>query len=111
MTDILDLVNLTSHDIVVRRPDGTEVTLPPSGQVARVDAVYQPAGMLDGVPVVRRTLGAVEGLPAEGTPCVVSSRVASAVPRRRGVYAPDTGDTAIRDDDKRIIAVIRLVAA
>ena len=47
----------------------------------------------------------------EGVECIVSAMVASAVPGRAGVFAPDTGDTALRNEKGFVIAVTRLVAA
>ena len=75
------------------------------------ERTQRPAGHFGGIPVVRRRWGAVDGLPRPGTPCLVSSLVASAVPGWLGVYTPDTGETAIRDEDGRILAITRLVAA
>ena len=62
------------------------------------------------VPVIARSFGSVDGLPPEGTPCIVSALVAGAVPGRAGVYAPDSGSTAVRENGQ-IVAVTRLVAA
>lgn len=113
--------NLTPHAIVIQSPEGT-VTLPPSGVVARVATIEEPAGtvVVDGVevPVARRRFGAVEGLPPDygpDRPVVVSALVlealrASGAPTS-GVYAPDTGPTAVRDAEGRILAVTRLVTA
>lgn len=112
--------NLTPHAIVIQSTEGTH-TLPPSGSVARVATVEEPAGtvLLDGVevPVVRRRFGSVEGLGDYGPdrPVVVSALVlealrASGAPTS-GVYAPDTGPTAVRDAEGRIVAVTRLVTA
>ena len=64
-----------------------------------------------GVPIVRRALGAVTGLPEEGEPCLVSALVLAAVPGRAGVFAPDTGPSAVRNEHGQIVAVTRLVAA
>lgn len=105
------MLNLTPHPIVIRRPDGTDWTIPPAGTVARVATVERVIGDLDGVPVVRLEYGEPIGLPPEGTPCIVSALVRAAVPGRAGVYSPDTGATAVRDPQGRIIAVTRLVAA
>lgn len=105
------MLNLTPHPIVIRLPDGGERVLPPSGRVARVATAEEVVAEIGGVPVVRRTFGSVEGLPPDGTPCVVSALVLAAVPGRSGVYAPDTGPSAIRDEQGRIVAVTRLVAA
>lgn len=62
--------------------------------------------------VVRRTTGAIIGLPDDGdVECLVSSMVLAACPGRPNTYAPDTGPTAVRDAEGRIIGVTRLVAA
>ena len=107
------MLNLTPHAITVRAPDGTDHTFPPSGSVARVATTEVQVGAcnITGAPIVRRTLGEPQGLPEEDTPCLVSAMVASACPGRLGVYAPDSGPTAIRDDRGLIVAVTRLVAA
>ena len=102
------MINLTPHAITV----GT-VTFPPSGTVARVSAVDELIGLCPatGVPIVRRALGAVTGLPEKGEPCLVSALVLAAVPGRAGVFAPDTGPSAVRNEHGQIVAVTRLVAA
>ena len=107
------MINLTPHAITVRAADGTDTTYPPSGTVARVSTTDEVVGAcpVTGAPIVRRVFGEVTGLPEEGTPCLVSALVLSAVPGRAGVYAPDTGPTAIRNEAGQIVAVTRLVAA
>ena len=123
------MLNLTPHPITLRCVDGNEVTFPPSGTVARVATiesvigtrdVFDPAhpetdeqGNSNGsrIQVVRRVLGEAEGLPEEGIECLVSAMVLSAVPGRKGVYAPDSGPTAIRNEKGQVVAVTRLVAA
>lgn len=104
------MLNLTPHSITLQLADGTAVTFPPSGRLARVASQEVEVGTLHGVPVIQRQFGAVEGLPEDGTPCLVSALVLSACPGREGVYAPDSGPTAIRKDGQ-IVAVTRLVAA
>jgi len=108
------MLNLTPHAITIAVGDRV-VTLPPSGTVARVATVETAAGavVIDGVtvPVVLPAYGAVLGLPEEGVPCIVSAMVRGAVPGRRGVYAPDTGATALRTAGGQIQAVVRLIAA
>lgn len=106
------MLNLTPHSITVRSPDGTETVFPPSGLLARVSTTDEVVGTcpITGAPIVRRVFGDVTGLPADGKPCLVSALVLSAVPGRSGVYAPDTGPTAIRDGGQ-VAAVTRLVAA
>ncbi len=123
------MLNLTPHPITIRHISGAEITYPPSGQIARVrtteteepgfpvsnivpsDGTNFSGGDAWTCPVIRRTFSEVEGLPEEGTPCLVASLVLAAVPGRRNVYAPDTGPTAVRDDMGRIVAVTRLVVA
>jgi len=113
----MKIVNLTPHEISVLLPDGTTRKIAPSGKVARVATTTQDAGSLEGIPVVRQTYGAVEGLPEpqEGTVYIVSALVLSAVKAlggRTDVYAPDTGpQSAVRDDQGRIVAVRRLIQA
>jgi hypothetical protein len=105
-----DLINLTPHTIVIR-VGGVDHAIPPSGTVARVSTAEAVVGEIDGVPVVRAVYGEVTGLPEEGTPCIVSAMVRAAVPGRAGVYSPDTGPSAIRDERGQIVAVTRLIAA
>lgn len=104
------MINLTPHAITLQLADGTAVTFPPSGKIARVTSSEVVIGTLHGVPVIQRQFGAVEGLPEDGAPCLVSALVLSACPGREGVYAPDTGPTAIRENGQ-VVAVTRLVAA
>jgi len=109
--------NLTPHPIVLEPLEGRRITIPPSGMVARVsvDDVFVDALTLDDVtvPVYARRYGKVVGLPTDDEPCIVSSLVLEAVrtqqPWRRNVYAPDTGSTAIRDTDGRLVAVRNLI--
>lgn len=109
----MSMINLTPHPIVIRDQNGTETTIPPSGTVARVSTTDEVIGtcVVTGAPIVRRVFGEVTGLPEEGVPCLVSALVLSAVPGREGVYAPDTGSTAVRNESGQIVAVTRLVAA
>jgi len=109
------VINLTPHPITIRRADG-DWTIQPSGTVARVEMSEVADGHWAGVPIIRRQHGQVLGLQrdADGRilPCIVSSMVLAALPQGTpGVYAPDTGSTALRDERGQVIAVTRLVAA
>ena len=95
------MLNLTPHTIIILA-QGREITIAPAGRVARVQAQEVLLGSMDvcssgvpecdeqgntnghRVPVVSRTLGAAEGLPEEGVPCLVSATVLTAGPGRRG---------------------------
>ena len=105
------MINLTPHPITVRTAAGV-VTFPPSGTIARVTSSETAIGAcpVTGAPIIKREWGAVTGLPPKGTVCIVSSLILDRVPGRAGVFAPDTGPTAIRENGQ-IVAVTRLVAA
>ena len=106
------MINLTLHAITLRLPDGQDVTLQPSGTVARVSMLEEIVGTVAGLPLIRRRPGPVIGLPDGDGPCIVSSMVLAALPAGTpGVYAPDTGPTAIRDERGLVVAVTRLVGA
>jgi hypothetical protein len=113
--------NLTPHTIKIATANG-EVTIAPSGSTARVAAHEEVVATVTvsgaEVLVIRRTFGAVEGLPADvgpDNPVIVSSLVLEALKASgastAGVFAPDTGRTAIRDAAGNVVAVTRLVAA
>lgn len=105
--------NLTPHAIAIDVA-GVVNTIQPSGTIARVTTSEESVGVcsVTGASIVRRSFGEVEGVghPSDG-PCLVSSLVLSALGSEwRGVaFAPDTGDTAIRNEKGHIIAVTRLV--
>jgi len=109
-------VNLTPHAIGLRLPDMTDLVLPPSGQIARVEEAERQERMEPGVPVpvldFPRRSGLI-GLPqADGRLYVVSILCLQECAGRNDVYAPATGprDGAIRENGQ-IVAVTRLIAA
>ena len=89
------IVNLTPHTINLIVNEHHSVSLPPSGEVARVTSERDPSGYLEQlvegykVPTFRETLGAVSGLPDpfDGVIYVVSGLVAQTV-RRPDVFSP-----------------------
>jgi len=107
------IVNLTPHEITIYLPSGGVKKIPPSGKVARVQTIREPASELDGIPLVRVSYSEVEGLPKEPEPdtyYIVSVLVAQALandPRWHGkILVPDTSPQgAVRDKDGRIIGV------
>ena len=111
----VSFVNLTPHAIVIRLVDGTDLTIAPSGKVARVDEA--PNSVVDeigGVPVLAKSVFTeVIDLPkpVEGTAFIVSGLVAGAV-SRADVFCPATGpkDDAIRNEKGHIVAVKSLKA-
>ena len=106
------MINLTPHEITIRLPDGSDRTFPASGTVARVTTFETSALSLDGIPTAYRRTGNVEGLtlPLTG-PVLVSAMVLAELKGADGVFAPDTGSTALRDAAGHIVAVTRLIRA
>ena len=111
----MNIINRTPHPITIRTPGG-DLTFEPSGVVARVATKEYEIGTLEGVPVIHRTFGDVEGLDdrQSDTAYIVSSIVLEEA-RSQGIFgnlfAPDSGPTAIRDEKGSIVAVTRLVGA
>jgi len=99
-------LNLTPHPVTI-----AGVELPPIGQTARVQVTYQQVGSVDGVPVVEAVYGEPSGIPrpGEGMIYVVSGLVRRHLRGRPDVVAPDTGPTAIRDSEGRILGVTRVI--
>lgn len=95
------LINLTPHEIRIIRDDGN-ITLPPSGTIARCTVTRKQVGSVDGIPINRTVFGAVEGLPepTADTYYIVSAIVAQACPDRSDLLITDD---AVRDDQGRII--------
>lgn len=112
-----DLKNLTPHPIVIRRADGSDLTIAPCGVVPRVvSASIDAAPILGDIPVSIDLPGTVADLPdaVDGVALIVSGMVLAALAGsgRRDVFAPGTGpaDGAIRNDKGHIVAVTRLKA-
>jgi hypothetical protein len=111
----MKLINLTPHAITLH-VDERDITVPPSGVIARVASTPGKPGVIevDGVVIPVNgipTFGEVENLPApeDGIGFIVSGLVASRA-SRADVFSPATGpnDGAIRDEAGRIVAVTRL---
>jgi len=89
----MEVINLTPHAVVLTAA-GKEVTIPPSGTVARVTTEEKESGSvaIDGivVPLLQTKHGAVENLPApeDGTIYIVSSMIVAAAPERTDCFAP-----------------------
>lgn len=112
----MNFVNLTPHVIELSLMGG-RVAIPASGMVARLDVSWDalPEVIYDGlrIPVLIPRYGELRGLPEPqpDTLYLVSSLALAHCGGRRDVLAPDTGATAIRGVDGRIMATTRLLAA
>ena len=106
------VINLTPHRVVVQSTTHPEDgwIFEPSGILPRLETVEVEAEDTWGIPTVSRKLGAVQNLPdpVQGVKLIVSSMILSACPDRNDLVAPDTGETAIRNNG-RIEAVTRFV--
>ena len=116
----MKLVNLTPHPVMIRPASGPDITIPPSGSIARVasTAAQTESLVIDGIEIP--TIGApvwgpIEGLPdpEPGVAYIVSILVLGRVTGRPDVLAPATGpkDGAVRDAEGRILGVTKLVRA
>ena len=109
--EAMHLINLTPHPVTLRDAAGREVTLAPSGEVARAGVQEENCTpiSIDGmtIPVVRNTYGQLVGVPAPtpGVGYVVSSLAAQAAPQRGDLFVPTR---PVRDEQGRIIAATAL---
>ena len=108
-------INLTPHVIKVQVPDyetgGTRIlAIAPEPQPARVAAVETLVGYMYGVTVSRHTFGKIENLPEPqaGVVFIVSGMVRDALDGRPDVFAPDTGKSAVRNQQGQVAYVTRL---
>lgn len=102
----MTFVNTTPHPVHVLDQDGKIVlTVPPATQPLRLGEVTEPIGQVDGVQIVRKTLGGAAQLPPPkaGVYYVVSLPVAQAV-RRADFVVPDD---LVRDDQGRVVGCRR----
>ena len=101
---MIKIVNLTPHPISITDGD----TFAPSGKVARVKAIQEDAGIINGIPVKTQTFGDIIDLPEpqDDTIFIVSAIVLSAAKAigRTDVVAPDTSN-AVRNDQGHIVSV------
>ncbi len=112
------IVNATPHPIKVRT-DWGEVEFEASGILPRVTSVEREVAPLTldrmptgfEIPCIFQVLEGVEGLPEPdlSTIYIVSRMVFEALPHRYDLIVPDTGETCIRDEKGRILAVTRFI--
>ena len=122
------LVNLTPHAITLQSADGTRLTVPPSGTVARIatrsgdceyiQAQHETDTAWGGIPIYQPTAylepkGLPDYDPAGTDTYIVSALFADRVGDRHDVVYPGTGpnDGCIRDGKGQVVAVTRLIRA
>lgn len=96
-----NIINLTPHAINIIT-DSQTITMPASGNTARVQQKTEVVGNITGIPITVNTFGTVEGLPEEqeGTYYIVSNLVMSALPNRKDLLFPSE---PVRDAEGKII--------
>lgn len=110
-------VNMTPHSILVRKKDGSEFRIEPSGKVFRLEEVDEVVGSVDGVEVVERKFS-VSSIPEEfndpeavvivSLPALMALKTVG-LKHEALIVAPDTGSGAIRDGEGRIIGTTRFI--
>lgn len=102
------MINMTPHEINVYDGDKVVVTIPPSGQIARVSERATKVGTIDSVTLYTTQRGDVTGLPepVAGTLYIVSAQVRLAVPERSDVASPGN---LVRNQDGQPIGCSGLV--
>lgn len=100
--------NLTPHELNIQKEDGTMLSIPASGLVARADQKQVAEKIVDGITLYSTSYGDAIDLPEpeEGVIYITSVLTAQAVKGQRDdVYFPGT---MIRDDDGNIIGCVGL---
>ena len=103
------VLNYTPHSVRVCVGDNN-ITVPPSGKIARLRTTSKPHGTVHGMPVSLSGEDGIQNCPVEedGVVYITSSVVAKAL-RREDVLSPDTTDAGVlRDGDGNVFAVKRL---
>ena len=106
----MTIKNLTPVVLNIINDYGATINIEPSGEVASFKQTERFAGILPGaIPVTRKKIGKVEGLPAaeSGTILVVSRMVAELCKDRTDVYVPGP---LVRDEKGRIVGCRGLFA-
>ena len=101
--------NLTPHDVVVVREDGSTLVYKPEPTPARVDVCLEAVESDSEFPMFSESYGKVVGLPKSeyGTVLIVSGLVCSAMPNRFDLVHP-VG--LVRDNEGRVVGCKGLCA-
>jgi len=117
MTDKIEIVNLTPHEITIYMSNGQVLRIPPSGVIARVSVSAKIIGEVNNIPIRAIEYGEVQNLPEPkpGVVYIVSIIVLMALKSkgivRNDVFAPDTSpDSAVRDEKGNVVGVKYLQA-
>lgn len=101
------LINKTPHAIHIADESGSIIReIPPTPPACRVASKAVNRDPIDGVSIVDTVFGEIENLPApeDGVWYIVSQIVIAASNGRPDLLRPDSGPTAIRDADGKMVA-------
>lgn len=95
-------VNLTPHPLIILDRDGKSVSIPATGDVARVSSTDTVVGHINGITIHKVVFGDVVGVPdpRPDTVFLVSRMVKDRISDRDDVMVPGL---AVRDSDGRVI--------
>jgi hypothetical protein len=103
------LVNLTPHAVHVYQGGKEIMVIPQSGTIARTQLVSELDRTIQGIPVFRRRVTSIKGLPKpeKNVTYIVSSMVLSEVKKmgRTDMIAPDTNDNSVRTNNNTLLGV------
>jgi len=104
-------INLTPDPVRIKFPKGAVAVVRPFGTVARAKMSVKPANPISlTVPTVTQETESIEGLIGSGWQTkIVSAEMMKYCVGRDDVVTPDTGSSAIRDEDGNLIAVTRFI--
>jgi len=101
-----DLVNLTSHTIVIEC-NGRVHTIKPSGNICRIRGYQVPVGFIREIPVFRSHVDKITGIPPvyDGVIYITSFLVAQTL-RRPDIVSPNSHPSSvIKDKAGNVVAV------
>ena len=100
----MQVINLTPHELTLVGSNEEVIERIPSSGITRVSEVVETLGNINGIPLVKKTFGKVEGLPdpQDGVVYYVSAITASAVQGRDDVVI---GGESVRNDNGQIIGI------
>jgi len=105
------MLNMTPHPLNIHLETGEVVTLQPEGVTPRLGVEREELGHVNGIPVVRSTMGAPQGLPEQrrDTVIIVSALVAEhpALANRIDLACPGE---AIRNENGQVVGCRGLCA-
>ena len=104
---IARIINLIPHGVTIVDSEGHVCLEYPSEGSARIVSSSEDSSAVNGIGISQCTFQRVEGLPEpqEGILYLVSMPVAQICRARTDLICPDTGVTALRSEDKKVIGV------